>query len=112
MTISSQIHSITKQLPKDELFILSAQLKRAADSISLNIAEGSTGQTNAEQKKFIGYAQRSAIEVVNGLFLAKSRAYIDSQQFRELYKQLENFIIMLQAFKRSIRFQPSPENKL
>ena len=49
------------------LFILTSQIKRAADSISLNIAEGSTGQSNAEQKKILGYAQRSVLEVVSCL---------------------------------------------
>ena len=110
LTISGHINQLTKQFPKDELFILSSQIKRADDSISLNIAEGSTGQTNLEQKRFIGYAQRSAIEVVNGLFIAKSRKYIDTNQFREHYQRMEDFIIMLQAFKRSISVQPAPKN--
>lgn len=57
--MSFEIHELTRSFPKEELFILTAQIKRAADSISLNIAEGSTGQSNAEQKKFLGYSQRS-----------------------------------------------------
>ena len=56
------------------MFILTSPMKLAADSISLNIAEGSTSQTNAEQGIFIGFAQRSALEVVNGLFVAKARS--------------------------------------
>jgi four helix bundle protein len=39
----SGIHDLTKSFPKDELFVLTAQIKRAADSVSLNIAEGSPG---------------------------------------------------------------------
>ena len=50
-----EIHNLTRTFPKEELFILTAQMKRAADSVSLNIAEGWTGQTNAEQKRFLGF---------------------------------------------------------
>ena len=54
--LSYDIHELTRSFPKEELFILTSQIKRAADSISLNIAEGSTGQSNAEFNKFLGYA--------------------------------------------------------
>ena len=57
--LAADVHELTKTFPKDELFILSAQIKRAADSVSLNIAEGSTGQSNAEFNKFLCYALRS-----------------------------------------------------
>ena len=46
------------------MYVLTSQIKRAADSIALNIAEGSTGQSNPEFAKFLGYAIRSGIEVV------------------------------------------------
>lgn len=62
--LSAEVSELVKTFPKEELYILTAQLKRACDSISLNVAEGSTGQTNPEFKKFLGYAIRSAIEVV------------------------------------------------
>lgn len=75
--LSSDIHDLTKTFPKDELFILTSQIKRAADSIALNIAEGSTGQSNPEFKKFLGYALRSNIEVVSCLYLAKRRSLIE-----------------------------------
>jgi four helix bundle protein len=41
--LAGSVNELTKRFPKEELFILSAQIKRAADSVSLNIAEGSTG---------------------------------------------------------------------
>lgn len=72
------------KFPKEELYVLSTQLKRAADSISLNIAEGSTSQSNAEFNRFLGYALRSAVEVVGGLFIGKRRAIISDEDFNRL----------------------------
>lgn len=101
--IADLIDGMTKTFPKIEMFVLSSQMKRAADSISLNIAEGSTGQSDAEQVKFIGYSQRSAIEVVNCLYLAKRRGYLDEAQFATAYAQLETLVKRIQAFKNSIK---------
>ena len=107
MEIADEIHLLTRSFPKEELFILTSQIKRAADSISLNIAEGSTGQSTSEQLRFIRYAQRSALEVVNGLFLARTRKYIDGWVFKEKYQRMERFIIMIQAFKRALEEKKS-----
>jgi len=87
--LSSDINSLCKTFPKDELFVLTSQIKRAADSVSLNIAEGSTGQSNAEFNKFLGYALRSDIEVVGCLYLAQRRCIIADIDFSKLYKQCE-----------------------
>jgi four helix bundle protein len=70
VVLAAEVHKTTRSFPKEELFILTAQIKRAADSVSLNIAEGSTRQSNAEFKKFLGYSLRSAIEVVGCIYLA------------------------------------------
>ena len=84
--LSGEISDLTKSFPKDELYVLTSQIKRATDSISLNIAEGSTGQTTPEFKKFLGYSLRSAIEVVGCLHLAKKRKLITENEFETLYE--------------------------
>jgi len=75
LDLSDEVNQLTKTFPKDEIYVLASQIKRAADSVSLNIAEGSTGQSNPEFGRFLGIALRSNIEVVSCLYLAQRRGY-------------------------------------
>src|SRR6478736_3933706 len=95
--LAGDVAVLTKKFPKDEMYVLTSQIKRATDSISLNIAEGSTGQSNAEFKRFLGFAIRSGIEVVGCLYLAKNRTYISNEQFHHFYDKLNNLIKAIQA---------------
>jgi len=101
--LADDVHNLTRSFPKEEMFSLTSQMKRAADSISLNIAEGSTGQSNPEQLKFLVYSQRSGLEVVNCLYLAIRRNYISQEDFDKYYTELERLIVKIQAFKNSIK---------
>lgn len=98
-----EIHELTRSFPKEELFILTSQIKRAADSIALNIAEGSTGQSNAEFRQFLGYAIRSAVEVASCLHIGKRRGIINEDRFGNLYQEATEIIKMTQALRKSIK---------
>lgn len=100
--LSYNIHELTRSFPKEELFILTSQIKRAADSVSLNIAEGSTGQSNAEFNKFLGYALRSDIEVVGCLHIGRKRGLIDEHNFFALYTQCEEILVMINGLRNSL----------
>lgn len=100
--LASEVSILTAKFPKDERYVLTSQIKRAADSIALNIAEGSTGQSNAEFNRFLGYALRSAIEVVSCLYLAKGRLIIDQSDFDHFYNLLTDIIKMIQALRNSL----------
>jgi four helix bundle protein len=100
--LSNQINELAKQFPTTELYNLSSQIKRAADSVVLNIAEGSTGQSKPEFRKFLSYALRSAIEVVACLFMAKERLYITENIFNNLYSAYENLCKMITKFRSSL----------
>jgi four helix bundle protein len=93
--LSGDIHDLTQKFPKAELFILTSQIKRAADSVALNLAEGSTGQTNAEFRHFIGYSIRSGVEVISCLFIARKRGIIDDKDFVKIYSDTETIVKML-----------------
>jgi len=102
MDFGEDIFGVSKGFPKDELFNLISQARRAADSIALNIAEGSISQSNPEYKKFLGYAIRSLAEVVTCLHKAVRRKYIDLEQFNKLYAEAFHLMNMMQSFKSKI----------
>ena len=101
INLSVEVSKLVKSFPVEEKFALSSQIQRAADSVALNIAEDSTGQSNAEFKKFLGYAIRSAIEVVSCLYLGKKRSIINEEDFSRLYSNYETLIIKIQALRNS-----------
>ena len=75
----------------------------SADSIALNISEGAIGQSNLENKRFIGYAIRSLAEVVTCLHKALRRKYITDEQFAENYDFAYNLMNMTVAFRSKIK---------
>ena len=100
ISLSAEVNVLIKTFPVEERFVLSSQFQRAADSVALNIAEGSTGQST-EFKKFLGYSIRSGIEVISCLYLGKKRGIIYEEDFSKLYTTYESLIIKIQALKNS-----------
>src|SRR5437868_6599364 len=79
-------YRIAGKLPKQEEFNLKSQIVRAATSVALNIAEGSTGQTNVEQARFLGLALRSLVETVACQHIINERGYLeDRTELRQAY---------------------------
>lgn len=103
LDLTDEINLLTKHnFPKDELFILTSQIKRAADSVVFNIAEGCTGQTNAVFKIFLGYSLRSVVEVVSCLFIAKRRELIQEDDFKKLYIEYESLTKMITSLRNTL----------
>ena len=107
--LSRIIFDLSKEFPREEMYNLSSQIRRAVDSIALNISEGSIGQSNPEFKKFMGYAIRSLAEVVTCLHKASKRKYISEEEFNEHYEYAFNLMnltavrqVMMVAFKGKI----------
>ena len=103
LDLTDHIHNLSSTFPKTELFNLTSQINRAADSISLNIAEGSTGQTNLEFKRFLNIALRSDVEVVGCIHLAIRRNLISKQEFDKIYKMCEEILVMINGLKNSLK---------
>jgi four helix bundle protein len=71
MTYTVQIYEFSAQLPDTERYNLTAQLRKAATSVPLNVAEGSGCTTNGEFGRFLGYAYRSLKEAITALELCQ-----------------------------------------
>lgn len=104
MDLGEDINKLTDNFPKKELYNLSSQVRRASDSIALNISEGAIGQSNPEQNKFIGYAIRSLAEVVTCLHKAKRRNYIVEKEFDTLYEEAFHLMNMMIAFRKKLDY--------
>ena len=84
MNLGDEIDIMTNSFPKKKIFNLSSQIRRAGDPIALNISEGSIGQSNPEQRKFMGYSIRSLAEVVTCSHKDNRRKYISEKEFEIL----------------------------
>jgi len=82
------IYKITKNFPKDEIFGLVSQIRRASVSITSNIAEGFGRQTYKEKAQFYYHSQGSLIELKNQILIAKDIDYLTEKEFNELVNQL------------------------
>ncbi|NVO21335.1 MAG: four helix bundle protein [Bacteroidetes bacterium] len=102
MDYGESIHILSNKFPPIEIYNLTSQIRRAADSIALNISEGAIGQSNAEYRKFMGYSIRSLAEVVTCLYKAKRREYISDADFNVHYEFAFNLMNMMVSFKDKI----------
>ena len=98
-----KIYELSKHLPESEKYNLRTQLIRAATSIALNIAEGSTGQTDAEQHRFLGLALRSYLETIACWDIIERRGYLQTDELSGIRNQGHPLFIKLQAFRKSLK---------
>lgn len=103
MDLGKQMNVLSKAFPKEEMYNLSSQLRRASDSVALNISEGSILQSNAEYRKFLGYSIRSIAEVVTCLHKAIRRNYVSQNDFDSHYKNCFDLMNMTIAYRNKIK---------
>ncbi|MDO8966736.1 four helix bundle protein [Algoriphagus sp.] len=111
MDFGELIFDVSCRFPIDEKYNLISQIRRAADSIALNIAEGSTGQSTKEFRKFIGYSLRSLAEVVTCLHKAKRRKYLPESEFSSFYTQSYTLMNSMGAFRATLKTKKATEKR-
>ena len=93
---------VIKRFPKEEMFALSSQFRRATDSIALNIAEGAGNESAKETTKFLGYSIRSAYECLCCLDIAVENDYLTVSDSRLVENFVDELIKMLVALQKTI----------
>ncbi|HRG56157.1 MAG: four helix bundle protein [Opitutaceae bacterium] len=95
------IYRLTRDFPVDERFGLSNQIRRAATSISANIAEGAA-RSPADFAKFIGYATGSLYEVITHATVARNEGFLIGQGYEQLYRDADEISRMLSGLRKSL----------
>jgi four helix bundle protein len=97
------IYALSDKFPRSEEYNLKSQIRRAATSVALNIAEGSTGQSDAEQARFLGMAIRSLIETIACIHIVRRRKYFEDQTLLDqAYNKSQPLAKKLQSFRKSL----------
>ena len=96
------LYSVTDEFPSRENFGLTSQLRRAAVSVSSNIAEGNSRSSRADYARFIEIAYGSLMETVSQLHIARLRQFCNQDQFRQLTQDAAVIARMLSGLRSSL----------
>jgi len=100
--LTVRVYAISKGFPKDEVYGLTSQLRRAAASVPANLVEGANRNTRTDYRRFVGIAKGSAAEARYHLLLAKDLGYIDEKDFKPLSVDYVRVLGMLDKLIKSL----------
>ena len=89
MKLTKEVYQVTRNFPADERFGLTNQIRRAAVSVSSNIAEGSGRNSDKDFGHFLEQAYGSLMEVASTFFLALDEGYVSEKELEPLFDELE-----------------------
>jgi four helix bundle protein len=96
------VYKSTRHFPNDERFGLTNQMRRAAISISSNIAEGTSRMSQSDFRRFIEIATGSVFEVISQAFIGRRENFLTEENFRAVYKSAEEVGRMLSGLRKSL----------
>ena len=102
---TNRIYSLTKRFPKEELYGLTSQIRRASVSIMSNIAEGFNRRSKKEFISFLIISRASAFEVQNDLYIALDLNYINEEDFQVNYNHTKKIAMSINKLITYLRLQ-------
>jgi four helix bundle protein len=96
------VYKHTGNFPADERFGLTNQMRRAAVSISSNIAEGTSRMSQTDFARFIEIATGSVFEVVSQSFIGRRQGFLNDENFRAMYGAADEIGRMLSGLRKSL----------
>jgi four helix bundle protein len=100
--LAEGVYLESRQFPKEEIYGLTSQIRRAAVSIASNIAEGHGRNSRGEFKQFLGYALGSLAELETQIILATRFSYLTPNASDRLLKICEEVSKMLNGLKKTL----------
>jgi len=100
--LADTIYARTRTFPAEEPFGLTNQLRRAAVSVSSNIAEGSSRRSKADFARFIEIGTGSVFELASQIFIARRQGLLAEKNFQEIYADAQKIGRMLSGLKNSL----------
>jgi four helix bundle protein len=100
--LATLLYRITQQFPRDEIYGLTSQLRRAGVSVASNIAEGCGRATTGEYRSFVGFARGSALEVQTHLVIARELGLGDPKQLAAAEHLADEISKMLWAIRQKL----------
>ena len=100
--INRSIYRLTRKFPRQELFAMTSQLRRASISISSNIAEGSGRNSDKDFAHFLEQSYGSMMEVASIFFLALDEGYVSEGDLEPLFDEMEKLVKRTAALNRSL----------
>ena len=100
--INQTVYRLTRSFPREELFAMTSQIRRAAISISSNIAEGSGRNSDKDFAHFLEQAYGSLMEVASTFYLASDEGYIKENDLDPLFEELERLAKRTASLNRSL----------
>ena len=102
---TNRIYALTKRFPKEELYGLTSQIRRASVSIMSNIAEGFDRRSTKEFISFLIIARASTFEVQNDLYIALDLNYINKEDFQVGYNHAQKIAMSINKLITYLRSQ-------
>jgi four helix bundle protein len=99
---ADMVYDLSRHFPVDERFGLTNQMRRAAVSISSNIAEGSARNSRNDYARFLEIAAGSLFEVVSQSFIGRRQGFLSEEKFARLYAAAEEQGKMVSGLRRSV----------
>jgi four helix bundle protein len=106
MDLVEKIYTVTKRFPKEEMYGLTSQLRRASVSVPSNIAEGKGRFSDRELTQFLSHARGSLFEMDTQLQLAERLKYVDGERCEPIRHEIIRVGQMLNGLIRSVRSVP------
>jgi len=108
--LTLQVYQLTRSFPRDELFGLTSQMRRAANSVPHNIAEGCGRNSRAELLRFIVIAMGSASELESEVLVAQGLNFLEPAQAETLLDNIGRLRRMLTAYYQKVKAAPESVN--